>query len=147
MSRRPGKTRGQALVEFALVLPILLLLMMALFDFGRAVFAFNTVSNAARDGARLAIVDQSQTGGVYDAAQAAADQATGLGLDPSDANQIQVRFLMPDLSGTCSVRAIGCIAEVRVQYQYEAVTPIIGSIIGPITLGSTTQLPIEHSKP
>lgn len=147
MSGRRNAIRGQALVEFALVLPILLLLMMALFDFGRAVFAFNTVSNAARDGARLAIVDQSQTGGVYDAAQAAADQATGLGLDPSDPNEIQVSFLMPDLSGDCAVRAIGCIAEVRVQYEYQAITPIIGAIIGPITLGSTTQLPIEHSNP
>ena len=54
-----GRERGQALVEFALVLPILILLLVGIFDFGRAVYAFNTVNNAAREGVRLAIVDQN----------------------------------------------------------------------------------------
>ena len=56
--RRPS--RGQALVEFALVIPIFLLLLIALFDLGRAVFAYNTLTNAAREGARLAIVNQDK---------------------------------------------------------------------------------------
>ena len=43
--------RGQALVEFALVLPIFILLLVAIFDLGRAVFAYNTLTNAAREGA------------------------------------------------------------------------------------------------
>ena len=53
--RRP---RGQGLIEFALVIPIFLLLLVALFDLGRAVFAYNTLTNAAREGARMAIVNQ-----------------------------------------------------------------------------------------
>ena len=55
---RPERRRGQALVEFALVLPIFLLILVALFDLGRAVFAYNTLTNAAREGVRLAIVNQ-----------------------------------------------------------------------------------------
>ena len=47
------------MVEFALVLPVLILLLVGIFDFGRAVYAFNTVNNAAREGVRLAIVDQN----------------------------------------------------------------------------------------
>jgi Flp pilus assembly protein TadG len=139
---------GQSLVELALALPIILLLFMAIFDFGRAIFAFNTVSNAARDGARVAIVDQRTTAGVPNAAQAAADQAIGLGLDPSDITDVRVRYLLPDLSAACPSswgEWAGCIAEVRVQYQYVAATPIIGTIVGPITVGSTTQLPVEKT--
>jgi Flp pilus assembly protein TadG len=142
------RSRGQSLVEFALALPIILLLFMGIFDFGRAIFAYNTVSNAARDGARVAIVDQRTTAGVSNAAQAAADQATGLGLNPADANQVRVQYLQPDLSGACPSawgEWVGCVAEVRVQYVYRPATPIIGNILGPITLGSTTQIPIEKT--
>lgn len=146
--RRSRRARGQSLVELALVLPIILLLFMAIFDFSRAIFAYNSVSNAARDGARVAIVDQQVTSGVSNAAQAAADQAAGLGLDPTDANEIRVQYLTPDLSGPCPSawgEWVGCVANVRVQYRYNPATPIIGGIIGPITVGSTTQLPIEKT--
>lgn len=140
--------KGQSLVEFALAFPVVILLFMAIFDFGRAIVAYNTVSNAARDGARVAIVDQRSTSGISNAAQAAADQATGLGLNPADANQVRVRYLLDDLSGACPSgwgEWVGCIAEVRVQYAYSAATPLIGLIVGPITIGSTTELPIEKT--
>lgn len=134
------------MVEFALIAPVLILLVFALFDFGRAIYAYNTVSNAAREGARVAIVDQGPaSGGVSLAAQEAASQATALGLDPSDASQVQVVYRLPDLSAICPLQALGCVAEVRVQYQFRAVTPVIGGIVGPITLSSTTQLPIERT--
>ena len=57
-ARRRRRQRGQGLTEFALVIPIFLLLVVALFDLGRAVFAYNTLTNAAREGARIAIVNQ-----------------------------------------------------------------------------------------
>src|SRR3954451_20440555 len=60
--RRPRSGRGQALVEFALVLPILLLMIFGIVDAGRLIFTYNTISNAARDGARVAIVNQSPSG-------------------------------------------------------------------------------------
>jgi len=137
--------RGQALTEFALLLPVLLLILFGLFDLGRAVFAFNSISNAAREGARVAIVDQSVVSGVPIAATEAANQATGLGLDP--AADIQVQYLTPNLGAACPSRGLGCVAEVRVGYEFEAITPIIGSFIGPIQLASVTQIPIEHTKP
>lgn len=136
------RARGQSLVEFALILPIFLLMIMGVVDFGRAIYAYNAVSNAAREGARLLIVDQTQTAGVYLAAQEAANQATALGIDPTDVNQVQVTF--PDPDGNCPVISVGCPATVRVQYQFNAITPIIGRVIGPITVGSTTQLLVER---
>jgi hypothetical protein len=54
--RRPGRTRGQALLEFALVLPVFLALLFMILDFGRVVWATGSLSSAAREGARYAIV-------------------------------------------------------------------------------------------
>jgi hypothetical protein len=48
--------KGQALVEAAIILPLLLLLIMGLFEFGRAMFLKNTLNNASRAGARTAVV-------------------------------------------------------------------------------------------
>nr|MDA8218682.1 pilus assembly protein [Dehalococcoidales bacterium] len=48
--------RGQALVEFALILPLIVLLTAGLIDGARAILLYNTVSNAAREGARFGIV-------------------------------------------------------------------------------------------
>ena len=47
---------GQSLIEFALLLPLLLLLIMGLFDIGRAIFYFAVLNNAVREGTRFAIV-------------------------------------------------------------------------------------------
>lgn len=48
--------RGQSMVEFALTLPIFLLLLVSVFDLGHVVWANNAVSTAAREGARFAVV-------------------------------------------------------------------------------------------
>ena len=53
---RQDKSRGQALVEFALVLPILTLLLAGFWDLGRVVLANDALSHAAREAARYAIV-------------------------------------------------------------------------------------------
>ena len=50
---------GQALIEFALILPILLLIITGLFDLGRATWQENTLAYAAREGTRYAIVHGS----------------------------------------------------------------------------------------
>lgn len=52
-----GTGRGQGLVEFALVLPIFLAMLFGLIDGGRYVYLNSVVSQAAREGARLAAVE------------------------------------------------------------------------------------------
>lgn len=52
---------GQSLVEFALVLPILLLLIMGIIQFGLVLSGYVTISNAAREGARVGIIEQNAT--------------------------------------------------------------------------------------
>jgi len=54
--KRQRAARGQALVEFALIIPVFILLMVSIFDLGHVVWANNALSNSAREGARFAIV-------------------------------------------------------------------------------------------
>lgn len=54
--------RGQALVETALVLPLLLLLIVGLFDVGRAVWLSNTLATAVREGSRYGVVHGALSG-------------------------------------------------------------------------------------
>ena len=60
MARRA--IRGQALVEFALELPLFVLMLLAIFDFGRVIWARNSLENAAREGTRQAIVHGDSVG-------------------------------------------------------------------------------------
>lgn len=53
--------RGQALVEFAIVAPIFLLMMLSIIEFGRAVYTIQMLDNAARVGARYAIVHGAES--------------------------------------------------------------------------------------
>ena len=55
MTRRHKRQRSQALIEFALVSPVLLLLLFGVIDLGRAIFYYDTLNHAAREGARVAI--------------------------------------------------------------------------------------------
>jgi Flp pilus assembly protein TadG len=52
-TRRPPDERGAELVEFALALPLMLVLVTGIFDFGLAFQQFEVLTNAAREGARL----------------------------------------------------------------------------------------------
>jgi Flp pilus assembly protein TadG len=45
--------KGQSMVEFALLLPLFVLLIIGIFDLGRAFFSFIAITNAAREGARV----------------------------------------------------------------------------------------------
>ena len=56
LPQRRAENRGQALVEFACVLPIFLLMLFAIIDVGRVVWANDSLANAAREAARYAIV-------------------------------------------------------------------------------------------
>jgi len=141
ISRTRGKnrTRGQTLVEFALILPIFVLVLVGIFDFGRAVYAYNTISNASREAVRIGIVDQNV--GVLEAEAVKASVA--LGAVPGD---VDVAFLTNDLSGTCAVPiSIGCVVEITVHYRYNAATPIVSNLVGTIDMTSTTRQVVERS--
>ena len=61
LNRSRNLSRGQALVETALILPIFLALMLGIVDMGRAVWATTSLASAAREAARFAIVHGGST--------------------------------------------------------------------------------------
>lgn len=146
--RHRAAGRGQALVEFALVIPIFLLVLVALFDLGRAVFAYNTLTNAAREGARMAIVNQH----VPTITKRAKEQTAIVELnDPS----ITVGFYQlagdgtPDLSDPCVPAAVGCLAVVSFQATYLPITPLVSNIVfkSGVTFTAKSVLSVEYSCP
>jgi Flp pilus assembly protein TadG len=166
--RRDG--RGQALVEFALVFPLIVLLLFGVFDLGRAVYAYNTIANAARQGARVADVNQlnppnsntacnenmpveNQTTPDWSIKACAAHAAVSLGLQPGNVTvtygppSTGPTLSCPNSPTTTSPLSVGCIATVTVTYSWTPITPVIGNIIGSIIVTSTSQIPIERVFP
>jgi Flp pilus assembly protein TadG len=145
------RSRGQGLVEFALVLPLILLLIFGILDLGRAVFTYNTVSQAARSGGRKAMVDQNRS----DVRAAAIAAATTLGLTSTN---VAVCFKDPNTAerdcdeafvDTCprSQRMVGCLAIVKVTATYRPITPILGQFFSSIPVTATTVVTIEYVCP
>ena len=62
--RRFASVRGQSVIEFALILPFLLLIVFGITEFGRALMTANILTQAAREGARVAAVGADSTDAV-----------------------------------------------------------------------------------
>jgi Flp pilus assembly protein TadG len=75
MWRRQNIDSGQDLVEYAIVFPVLMLMLLGIFEFGRIIYSYNAISNAAREGARLAILPAPEN-------RANLDEAVSLGPTP-----------------------------------------------------------------
>jgi hypothetical protein len=147
--RRAGKREGgQSLVEFALVLPIFLLVLCAIVDFGMAFHGWITVTNSAREGGRL--------GAVHPALDAVGSPCYGYGsLD--QCIEAKVRDSAGSLGDDLAVEitnADGLPGEsvlVDVSYDYSLMTPLAGvlgvvsggTIGGTFTLSSTADFRLE----
>jgi Flp pilus assembly protein TadG len=88
---RLGNRRGAAVVEFAVVSPVLVLMILGIVEFGRMSMVQQTVTTAAREGARHAVVDGSTTTEIK--ASVTSFLAAG-GITGAEVS------LRPDLSGT-----------------------------------------------
>jgi Flp pilus assembly protein TadG len=144
------RSSGQGLAEFALALPVFLVIVMGLFDLGRAVVAYNTITNAAREGARLAIVNQDTA----KVEQRARGIAIAAGIHQTVTTQFKSMGPNADplTNGNCPVSpaqyvSIGCVAVVTYTSQFQAVTPIVGALVGPFTMTARSMLTVEYTCP
>lgn len=69
MITKKKKERGAALIESAITIPIILLVSVAIFDFGRAYQAWQVLTNAAREGARVSVIAGHTDDDVRDAVE------------------------------------------------------------------------------
>jgi Flp pilus assembly protein TadG len=139
--RSHTSSRGQSLVEFALVIPIFLLVLMGIFDLGRAVYYSSTINNAAKEAAREAIVDQTCSH-VIDVARARSvgvDNVT-VTVEWVSAAGTQTRRCQPTITGTAGY---GDRAVVTLRSDWQAATPIIGNLVGTIHLQGKSVFDLE----
>ncbi len=112
--RRP---HGQGIVEFALLLPILILIIVGVFDLGRAFHALITITNAAREGARYGTMHPDEDANMK---LAAVNEAAGsgiiIGVDDVFINCPR------DTNGACYRHGV---LRVTVHYTFESLLNII----------------------
>jgi len=130
-----ARDRGATAVEVALLMPILLFLVMGIVDFGRALHAQITLTQAAREGVRVAALNQPNP--------ATRTQNAATGLNPASVG-VAVTACPAGSAGSAS-------AEVQATYTFEFVTPI-GGLAGlfggggfgsPIVLSAKGVMPCE----
>jgi Flp pilus assembly protein TadG len=111
--------KGQALAEFALIIPIFLILVFAIVDFGMGFHSWISISNGAREGARLGAVSGTQQQ-IIDRVHEVTNT-----LDPAKET----------ITVTNAGGASGTSVTVEVDYDYALITPI-SSIMGLVSGGS-----------
>ena len=128
--RRGDHRKGQAMVEFSLVFIVFLMLMLGIFELGRAVWIYTTVAHAARQGARYGMV-HGNNGSPDNAALIShvAGQAIGIGGSVT---------VTPTWEGAGLVGTF-----VRVQVDYPYVPAVAGNLFGGtrgFNIGSTSRM-------
>jgi len=126
--KNKARDRGATAVEVALLMPVVLFLVMGLIDFGRAVNAKITLSQAAREGVRVVALNKSDPTG------RAVSAATGL------------KNVSATVVSSCPVGSAGTKnGELKASYTFDFITPVGGlagmfgggSFGSPITLSAT----------
>ncbi|MGC3995229.1 MAG: TadE/TadG family type IV pilus assembly protein [Propionicimonas sp.] len=154
--RRSRKSqRGAAALEFAIILPVLMLLVFGMVDFAMTFNAQSTVANAARDGARAASLGKK-----YAAAGTQIRGETSALLNSSTiAYTICTAATIDATTWSCSGTASGdsttydskaaidAIVRVTVSYRYSWITPLPGwvGMSNPVTVSQTSYMRIEST--
>jgi hypothetical protein len=166
MSRRPRRP-GQALTEFALVLPIFVLLLFGVIDIARYVFIANALNNGAREGARagavavgppVCLAPNPDLNRYACAEEVAVGNAWGQGRATMQREIIcqavnAAGSLVPATPGWFAASpparlpvtdcGAGDLLTVRTQTTFSLVTPLVGQFVGNLTLRGEAKVTIS----
>jgi Flp pilus assembly protein TadG len=156
------RSRGQSLVEFALVIPVFMLVVLGLIDAARLVYLNSTVSQAAREGARVGSVESSYRGSTDSACGSLggpvcpSNDSALLTHIRAGANRMMVPFGAVDnvymscvastatppngtwTSSACTTNSSGNVMSVRVTSVFHPLTPFLSDMVGLTLSGSAT---------
>lgn len=122
--------RGQAMVEMAIVLPILLLLMMGIVDLGRVFSSYLVITNASREGAREAALGYSD-----DIIRERVAETT---------SQLDSSTVETTVTPDQSKRDSGQMVTVQVNYQVNLIAPLLNNVLpNPVRLQAATTMRVE----
>ena len=144
MTANKENNSGQTLIEFALIIPVFLLLVFGLLDLGRAVYYYSAIHNAAREGARYSIVHYDRNPVSFSIAQKNAirnvvqEKAVAVGLLISDIT-VDLRYYSSNDKYTSEV----CVND----YPFSPITPLIADVLGAggnILMSSCSEMQMEY---
>jgi hypothetical protein len=138
--RRGSNERGTAIIEFAVVLPLLLTLIFTTIDFGIFFFVQHTVQFATREGVRLALVGRTVTDGAGNPLDREASivktirDAAAIAVNPDQLEisiyPVDAGFSDPaDWRATQDAGSGGSYMRVRTIYSYRFLTPVLGALV------------------
>ena len=128
MSKKPVRRgeRGAALIEAAITVPIILLIAVGIFEFGRAYQTQQVLTNAAREGARLAVLEGPTDGDVRARVNS---YLTSGGLKSLADGNIAVNRLVPFNGATASQITI------TYPFQFMVLNPVVRLVVPTATTG------------
>jgi Flp pilus assembly protein TadG len=119
--------KGQAMVETALTIPLVLMILFGIADFGRIFHAYLTLDHAGREAARLASL-QNTDSVIYTKIENSV-----VGLDKTKL----IKSIAP------ANRPSGIDVTISLSYDIELLTPFFSSLASPITVTDTTVMRVE----
>ena len=150
LRRRSGEpvSRGQALVEFALVLPVLALLLVVAIDFGRVFFGWVSLTNAARVAANYAgytpdlmtkPTERAEYGDLI------ADAVTGCNLVPANTADAAYNPDFTDMDGDGDDNGWGDHVTVNIGCEFDLMTPLTEALFSDrVAMRSEAVFPIRE---
>jgi TadE-like protein len=153
MSNRAERSPGQALAEFALVLPMFAILLFGIIDLGRYVYTANALGNGAREGARSGSVSIRPSplcdGLSREACVIAVSKDRSWGLAPASiTTTVSCERVAPADTTPNPVAMNLCrtndLLNVKTQSTFTLVTPIVAQFIGAFGISGESQVTVNQ---
>ncbi len=144
MRKRIRNERGAALLEAAITIPLILLISVGIFEFGRAFQTWQVLTNAAREGARIAVLADTSDAQVRSAVR---EYMKGGGLSLAEAQSVVVTVARNEPLGTNNASRI----SINYPFSFMVLNPVIrlvtpGSNTGaaPLSMGASALMRNEN---
>jgi hypothetical protein len=137
-ARKRRAEAGTSSVEAVIVLPLMLMLVFGIAEFGISFTRWNSLTNAVREGARVGVVFRSpcDAGSVEDLVRATvSDFAASSGIDPDD---IIFDYDGDGVDGACDGTGTQLIVDARVPYNFVALAALAGFAEDGVNLSART---------
>lgn len=142
----PKLELGQSLVEFAFMLPVLILVLVAAVDLGRAYYTYVAITNAAREGARFGASNPTNPGGIRDRVRKEIEN-TNLSIpDGQIPSPTCYKYVEGSTdygaSVSCDSATSGDYIQVQVNYPFNFITGYVLSL-GSVTMAQSATMAIS----
>ena len=131
--------KGQSLVELAVSLPVILLIMLASFDFGMALFSYSIVRDAAQEGALYASFNPGNKAEIENRARyilphGEEEEVFSSPVDLTDRENVAVEITVKGKACEGVTKGTANYVQVKVTYLYPILMPFTGRFIGSDTI-------------